>query len=103
MSEVQHIQMGKVAELRRDRPGETMAYETIEITVVPTGKIQDDHTPGSIRVHPVPLSERRVCQPVLAVDPVRPVRRFVERDQRRAVRILDCYSGLSRRRRRMTP
>ena len=48
------------------------------LLVQPAGEIQTHDSSGGVRIHSVPLPHRRVREPVLVVDPVRPVGRVVE-------------------------
>ena len=62
-----------------------MMHPLLYVVVPPATKPDPDDSADNIRIHPVPVPQRRVRQPVLVVDPVRPVRGVVERHQGRPV------------------
>ena len=85
--EIQLRQLREPPESRRDRTREAVDDHCSRLALPPAGEIQLDDAAVGIGLHPEPLPERSVGQPVLGVDPVGTVRRFVELLQRCPLRI----------------
>ena len=84
-AQIERRQARQAPQFRRDRASQAVRHPLAGLAVPPAAEVQADDPVERVRLHPAPLPQRPVPQPVLVVGPVRPVRRRVQRGQHRPV------------------